>query len=595
MARQLKIFVLLGISLVVLNAPASAADPGSDLNNVLRYYREAEQKIRPDAALHHAGDGTETYDQSGALQAIEARRHAAHDARVRLDKIEFSGLKPQDKLSYEIFRWALDDDERELQPAIAEIPGLLPFNQFDGEQIAFPRRVQWRADSPWTRPKDYDDAIKRVLNFSRWTDGAIARMREGVKRGVVQPRAIVEREIAQVEMFATREDADSIFMQPVKDVPAQIGEKERARVEEAYRAAVTGELLPAYRRLASFLKNEYLPQARDTAGLSGVPGGKELYRYLVKTETTSDLSPDEIHALGLRELSRVENQMEQAKRDAGFSGSLEAFRHYLQTDPKFKFKDPAAMLSEFNRVRNVVNAHLSDLFTRTPSIPLSFRFYENFAAPDKPAAEYTPGSADGKRAGIVYLNGWDLPERPTYTSEVLELHEGIPGHHLQVSLAIQNSGLPRFRRFGQETAFVEGWALYAETLGPDFGLYEDPYQKFGALSFDAWRASRLVVDTGIHWLNWSRDQAIQFLISHTALSRTEAIEEVDRYIVMPAQALSYKIGEREILDLRDRAKAALGDKFDLKRFHEAVLKDGAMPLPILDRKISRWIELEKNA
>lgn len=253
------------------------------------------------------------------------------------------------------------------------------------------------------------------------------------------------------------------------------------------------------------------------------------------------------------------------------------------------------MLAEFNRVRTAVSEHLQMFFSVTPEIPLSFRFYDSFAAPDKPAAEYAAGSADGKQPGVVYLNDWDLPERPTYTSEVLELHEGIPGHHLQVSIAMQNCDLPRFRRFRAETAFVEGWALYAETLGPQFGLYSDPFQKFGALSFDAWRASRLVVDTGIYWLNWSREDAVQFLTSHTALSRTEAEEEVDRYTVLPAQALAYKIGEREILDLRDRAESALGEKFDLKRFHDALLKDGAMPLPILNQKMMHWIELEKSA
>jgi uncharacterized protein (DUF885 family) len=298
--------------------------------------------------------------------------------------------------------------------------------------------------------------------------------------------------------------------------------------------------------------------------------------------------------LGLQELEQIERDMEQAKNDAGFHGSVPEFRRYLQTDPKFKFRDRAEMQAEFERVRDVVNQHLGDVFASVPTVPLSFRFYDSFAAPDKPAAEYTPGSGDGKRPGVVYLNDWDLAERPSYTSEVLELHEGIPGHHLQVSLAIQNSALPRFRRFGQETAFVEGWALYAESLGPQFGLYRDPYQKFGALSFDAWRASRLVVDTGIHWLSWSREQAVQFLTSHTSLSRTEAEEEIDRYTAMPAQALAYKIGEREILDLRERAKAALGDKFDLKAFHEALLKDGAMPLPVLDQKMTRWINAEKG-
>jgi len=252
------------------------------------------------------------------------------------------------------------------------------------------------------------------------------------------------------------------------------------------------------------------------------------------------------------------------------------------------------MLAEFNRVKSVVDQHLGDVFLTKPKAPLSFRLYDPYVASDRPAAEYSPASGDGRRAGVVYLNASDLPTRPTYTSEVLEIHEGIPGHHLQIAVARENRDLPQFRRVGSETAFTEGWALYAETLGSELGLYTDPYQKFGALSFDAWRASRLVVDTGIHWFGWSYDRAIEFLITHAGLSRGEATEEVNRYIAIPGQALAYKIGEREILSLRERAKAGLGAKFDLKRFHEAILKDGAMPLPVLDVKISRWIEQQKG-
>jgi uncharacterized protein (DUF885 family) len=235
------------------------------------------------------------------------------------------------------------------------------------------------------------------------------------------------------------------------------------------------------------------------------------------------------------------------------------------------------------------------LFVTKPKANLTFRLYESYVAPDRPAAEYAPASADGRRPGIVYLNSFELSSRPTYTSDVLELHEGIPGHHLQLAVSMENRNLPRFRRFGEETAFAEGWALYAESLGAELGVYNDPYQKFGALSFDAWRASRLVVDTGIHWLGWTRDQSVQFLVDHAGLSRTEAAEEADRYVAIPAQALAYKIGQREIIDLRDRAKAALGDKFDIRQFHEAVLRDGAMPLAILDAKIERWIAAQKES
>ena len=593
--RQLGLRTIFGIFLLISAAPVYAADPGAELNKVLRDYRAAEQRLPRDPDLQRADDGSQRYDPRGEVANIGARKRINEQARTSVGKFDPAGLRPQDRLSWSIFKWQLEDEQRELQPGVEETWDLLPLSQFDGPQISLPRQIEWRTGAPWKRPQDYDDAIHRILNFSRWTDGAIAKMREGLKRGVVHPRAIVERVIGQLNMFATQDPESSPFLQPVKEISASITGNDRRRVTDAYRAAVLGELIPAYRKMSDFLETEYLPHANGAPGLSAIPGGKDLYRYLVKSETTSDLSPDEIHALGLQELARIERDMEQAKIDAGFHGSIAEFRHYLQTDPKFKFKDRAAMQAEFEHVRDVVSQHLGKLFTSVPKIPLSFRFYDSFAAPDKPAAEYTPGSSDGKRPGVVYLNDWDLAERPTYTSEVLELHEGIPGHHLQVSLAIQNNGLPRFRRFGQETAFVEGWALYAETLGYKIGLYRDPYQRFGALSFDAWRASRLVVDTGIHWLKWSREQAVQFLTSHTALSRTEAEEEIDRYTAMPAQALAYKIGEREILDLRERAKAALGNKFDLKTFHEALLKDGAMPLPVLDEKMTRWINAEKNA
>jgi uncharacterized protein (DUF885 family) len=591
--RHLRLLLAIFLA-AVLAAGSVRADAGADLTKLLRDYREAGLKLRPTEAMER-GDNRylDRYDENLTAAYMNARRRINEDTRAKLQAIDAGGLKPQDGLSYEIFRWALDDEARELKPGIAERFQLLALNQFNGAQITFPRESQWRAENPWNKPQDYDNSIRRMLGFTRYVDQAIAKMREGIKQGVVQPRAIVERMIAQVEMFANGDPETSLFMGPVKKMPDKIAEAERSRIDGAYREAVAGELLPAYRRLLAFLKTEYLPKARESIGLSAIPGGKEMYLYLVKSETTSELSPEAIHALGLSELSHIEADMERVKTQTGFAGSLDQFREFLHSDPRFKFKDKAAMLTEFNRVKNAVNEHLSSLFAAKPKANLSFRFYESYVAPDRPAGEYTPGSADGRRPGIVYLNASDLATRPSYTSEVLALHEGIPGHHMQVAVSTENAALPRFRRFGTETAFTEGWALYAETLGPELGLYSDPYQKFGALVFDAWRASRLVVDTGIHWYGWTRFQAMDFLVRHAALTQGEAAEEVDRYIAIPAQALSYKIGEREILDLRERAKAALGEKFDIKRFHEAVLKDGAMPLPILEAKINRWIEQEK--
>ncbi len=566
------------------------ADTDADLDKLLATYRQAEGKLTPPERDERAA---ERYDEAITAAYLSARRRINEDTSAKLALIDPSALQPQDELSYEIFRWELDDEARELKPGIADRFQLLALNQFDGAQITFPREMQARSESPWNRPQDYDDSIRRILRFTRSLDAAIAEMREGIKEGVMQPRAIVRRMIAQAAIFANGDPDMSLFMAPVVSMPARIEARDRARIDGAYREAVEGQLIPAYRRLLAFLTDEYLPRAREPIGLSALPGGREMYLYLVKSETTSDLSPDAIHALGLADLARIEAEMQKAKTEAHFPGTLAQFRAFLQSDARFKFKDKAAMLADFNRVRDTVNAHLSDLFATKPKANLTFRFYESYVAPDRPAAEYHPSSADGRRPGMVYLNDSDLADRPTYTTEVLAMHEGIPGHHLQVATTMENSALPRFRRFGGETAYTEGWALYAETLGPELGLFTDPYQKFGALSFDAWRASRLVVDTGIHWLGWTREQSVDFMVAHAGLSKNEAAEEVDRYIAMPAQALSYKIGEREILDLKARAQTALGARFDIRRFHEAVLKDGPMPLPILDAKVTRWIAEEK--
>ncbi len=574
--------------------PLRAADAGGDLTRLLRDYREGIRTLS--AAIDpERGDknSTDAYDAAGIAKYLTARRQLNQNLSGRLLAIPTERLSPSDLLSYEIFRWDLEDEGAELAPGVAERFWLLPLNQFDGRHLSFAREMQYRTDTPLDEAKDYDRAITRMIGFTRWLDSAIVRMRAGIAEGVVQPRIIVERMIAETEPFAAGAPDDGVFMGPLRKMPESLAEEDRARIAPAYREAVDGALVPAYRRLADFLKNEYLPASRSSAGLSGMPGGRQMYLYLVKDETTEEMKPEAIHAFGLSEIKRIEAAMEIVKKETGFTGSLDAFRQFLRTDPRFKFKDSDAMMAEFNRVRDAAEMRLSSVISLKPRSKLTFRFLEDFAAPYRPAAEYRGGN--GSRAGIVYLNNFDLPSRLTFTSEALQMHEGLPGHHLQVALAAENRSLPRFRRFGGETAFTEGWGLYAESLGPELGLLTDPYQKFGALSFDAWRSARLVIDTGIHWMGWSRERAIQFLVAHTTLSQGEASEEVERYIAIPGQALAYKIGEQKFLSLRARAKQALGDKFDLKRFHDAVLKDGAMPLPILDAKMQRWIEQEKSA
>ena len=572
-----------------------AADSSAALERLLSEYRNAEARLDSSSSMELSDQRyLERYEDDLLPPYIEARRKINEETRAKLAAIDRSSLGRQDQLSYDIFGWSLSDDAEELKPGVADRFQLLPLNQFDGAQITFARDMKQRSDRPMRRERDYDATIRRMLGFTRWLDQAVLNMRAGIAKGVTQPRSVIDRMILQVDSVSGSDPEASIFLLPLKRMPDGFSTEDRARITESYRAAVLGELLPSYRRLAEFLKTEYLPNARKSAGLAGIPGGRAMYLHLVRSNTTTELTPDEILDVGLAELKRIETEMEKTKKAAGFLGSLKEFREFLRTDARFKFTDEDQMRAEFTRVRNTVLEQLDKAFSTKPRAQLTFRFHEPFVAPDRPAAEYAPASGDGRRPGIVFLNSFDLPSRPTYTSEVLQLHEGVPGHHLQTQYAAANTTLPRFRRFGHETAFVEGWALYAESLGEEFGLYSDPYQKFGALNFDAWRASRLVVDIGMHWLNWPRETAVEFLMAHTTLSRAEAEEEVDRYIAIPGQALAYKIGERNILDLREQAKNVLGEKFDLKRFHDAILRDGAMPLSILDAKVEGWIAEQKD-
>jgi uncharacterized protein (DUF885 family) len=428
-----------------------------------------------------------------------------------------------------------------------------------------------------------------MAGFARWMDNAIARMRDGMRVGITQPRVLVERMIPQLETLSNPDPETSIFFGPVRTMPVAISGEERARASRVYGDAVRTHVLPAYARLRDFMRTEYLPAARLSVGLASIPTGRELYLYLVRHHTTEELSPQQIHAIGLAEVARLRQQMETVKNEAGFSGTLDAFQRSLRSDPRFVFANSDSLLDAFKRVDAEVADGLGRLFRRVPASALEFRLIESYAAPSRASAEYTAPSNAGRRPGIVYVNAHDLPSRPRYAIEALALHEGRPGHHLQTAMAIENAKLPRFRRYGTSTAFVEGWALYAESLGPELGLYRDPYSKFGALSFDAWRASRLVVDTGIHWLGWTREEGIAYLLANTALSETDATAEVERYIALPGQALAYKIGQRKFLTLRARAEASLGAKFDIRDFHDEALRDGAMPLPILEAKMARWL------
>ena len=575
--------------LLGLGAPALAT-PNAQLATLFQDYDEAQLRAYPSSALWRGDTRTlDKYEDNLTAEFLAEQRKANADFRTRLAGIDRAALDTEDQLSYDIFAFNLADDAAGLTPGLAEEFQMLPIDQFNGAHVSFAVEMQWRSRYPFNAAADYDKAVLRMKGFAHWIDTAIAKMREGASKGITQTRVIVERLIPQSEEQANAKLEDSVFYGPAKNMPASITGKDRERILQDYRVAVRDVVQPAYRRLADFLKDEYLPKARTSVGLSAMPGGREMYLYLVRHHTTTDKTPEEFHNIGLAEVARITTAMEAVKSRAGFKGSLADFRTFLRNDPQFRFKDRDAMMAAYQAVKAKIATGLPKLFDHQPKTPYEIRFFDYFVAKTQASADYEQTSLDGLRPGIFHINGYDLPARPTYQTEVLSLHESMPGHHMQVMLAQENENLPAFRRFGGTTAFVEGWGLYTESLGKDLDLYTDPYQEFAQLSFDMWRACRLVVDTGMHAGTMTREEAIDYMLANTSLTKPDIVAEVERYIAYPGQALAYKAGQLDLLRLREKAKTALGAKFDIREFHDAVLLEGAMPLSLLDARIERWM------
>jgi uncharacterized protein (DUF885 family) len=412
--------------------------------------------------------------------------------------------------------------------------------------------------------------------------------------GVVQPRLVVRNMIEQLDTLTAGGVDGSIMMKPVKAFPDAVPAADRARLSAAFAASIGGRVNPALRRLRDFLATEYLPAARDSVGLLAMPGGPELYRHLVAANTTTSLSPEEIHQIGLAEVARISRGMDAVKARVGFAGDRAAFFQYLRSDPQFRFASREAMGDTFRATGRRVDAVVGRLFGTIPRAPLDIRAVPPHREKTDAAGSYQQGTPDGSRPGIFYYNAYDLPARRTYGVETLYLHEAVPGHHFQISLAQENAALPAFQRFGGNTAFIEGWALYAESLGPELGMFTDPWQLQGRYEDEMLRAMRLVVDTGIHAKGWGRDQAIDYMLANSSMSRTDATAEVERYIAIPGQALAYKIGQLTITRLRREAEQALGPRFDIKAFHAQVLMSGALPLAVLETKIRGWVASQQR-
>jgi uncharacterized protein (DUF885 family) len=505
-----------------------------------------------------------------------------------LAQIDRSKLNETDALAYDVFKYGQEQSLRGASDEIRALTEVRPINHFFGLHTFYPTFANGTGVAPFKTLGNYEDNLTRHDDYIAFIDRAIAKFREGMKSGVVETKLTIGIVVTQLDTQINTPMADSPFMAPTKAYPEAIAEADRARLTTAYEAK-TAAIYAANTRLRDFLRDQYLPVARDNIGLSQMKGGAKLYAQLVEESTTLPLDPETIHQLGLSEVARIKTELEKLKKEVKFKGTLTEFFDYVRTDTKFQPKTREGLTQDYYRIGREVDAKIAGLFSLLPKSPLEIRPYDTSTEEFEAGGSYQSGSPDGKRPGVFYFNAYDLPSRLTPGNVTLYLHEGAPGHHFQISLAQENEALPAFMRYGGTTAYVEGWALYAETLGNEMGFYKDPWNRYGTLQDEQLRAMRLVVDTGIHAKGWSRDQAIDFMLTNSGMTRTEVVAEVDRYIAIPSQALAYKIGALKIQELRKRAETKLGKGFDIKAFHEQVLNTGGLPLAVLEAKIDRWI------
>ena len=522
-----------------------------------------------------------------------AEKQANENDMARLAKIDRAKLNPTDQIAYDVFKWQTEQTAIGYRPDILKLNAVRPLNHFYGFHTFYPTFSSGKSGAPFQTVADYDNALKRHREFIIYLDRAIARFREGKAAGIVETKMTINNVIGQLDSQLAQSVTDSPYYGPITQLPASFSDADKARLTADYKAIIEQGIYPAYRRLRDFLKNDYLPAARETVGLSTMKGGVELYRISIENTTTLPLDAETIHQTGLSEVARIKSEMEKVRQEVGFKGTLAEFFDYLRNDPKFKKESREALTQGYYDIGKQVDAKIGTYFSTLPKAPLEIRPYEEFREKYEAGGSYQQGTPDGSRPGIFYFNAYDLPSRTTPGMTTLYLHEGAPGHHFQISLAQENAALPNFMRFGGNTAYVEGWALYSETLGYEMGFYKDPYQRLGTLSDEMLRAMRLVVDTGIHAKGWTRDQAIQYMLSNSDMGRTDATAEVERYIAIPSQALAYKTGAMTIQRLRKKAETELGAKFDIRAFHDQVLNTGALPLAVLEKKIDGWIKASK--
>ena len=502
--------------------------------------------------------------------------------RTRLRGINCLELEQADRLNYDIFLRLLDNEIKELEFRAYR----LPISKSGGFHIEFPDLPNY---TPFNNVQDFENYVKRLSGFHQYAAEFIALMQEGLRQGQTPARVTLEGVDEILRSQIVDDPHQSSFYLPFLEFPKGFSEAEKKRLKEAAQAAIKHSIIPGYQAVLDFLQTEYLPAAREGIAAADLPDGRNFYQHRIRYFTSLDLTPEEIHATGQSEVRRIRSEMDDAIRKTGFQGSFAEFIKFLRTDPRFYVDTPAQLLKETALILKRIDGELPRLFKTLPRLSYGIRPIPDFSAPGNTTAYYFPGPGDGTRAGVYYVNTYDLKSRPLYEIEALSLHEAVPGHHLQIALQQELEDLPNLRRFEGITSFVEGWALYAERLGLEMGFYTDPYSDFGRLSYEMWRACRLVVDTGMHALGWTRQGAIDFMMANTSSTLLNVTNEVDRYIAWPGQALAYKLGELKIRELRSRAEADLGDSFDLRLFHDLILGSGAVPLDVLDEMVAAWI------
>lgn len=597
-------FVLLAVTLLagvpVLAQPAPARTAGADspharLLALFHASDEATLKRNPLQALFRGdmryADSFGDYITDGYYTGEQA---AAAADLAALKAIDRTALDAADRISFDVFKYQTEITLQGLEPALLKATALRPIDHFSGLQVAVPDVSSGEGAALFKTVKNYDDNLKRLNGYVIYLVRAEGRMRAGIAENVTNPRLVMVNVVGQLDALLPPRIEDSVFYKPVTKFPSNFSATDKARLTAAYADLIRDRLNPAQAKLRDFIRDVYVPKARTTVGLGAMPGGKALYRYLVASTTTTNMTPEAIHALGLSEVDRIHAAEEKIKDQVGFKGSLAAFANTLRTDPKFAPVSRDAMRDDFLAIDKRMMAVVGREFSTIPKSTLEIRPVPAYKEKTDAAGSYEQGTPDGSRPGIFYYDAYDLPSRFTWGFETLFLHEGIPGHHFQISLAQENTALPAFQRFGGNTAYAEGWALYAESLGYELGFFTDPYQNFGHLNDEMLRAMRLVVDTGIHNEGWSRDKAIAYMLDNSAMGRTDATAEVERYIAIPSQALAYKVGQLTIRRLRTKAEAELGQKFDIRAFHAQVLMSGALPMAVLETKIDDWIAATKR-